>query len=139
MERSEAKGGYLKLIYSRYAECKTINCRCEESRLQSGRRSNLNVTMENQFYIYIMTNPYNSVTYVGVTSNLQERVSQHREKAVRSFTGRYNINKLVYYEIFSDAYSAISREKQIKGGSRQKKVELINSLNPNWEDLSGAL
>ena len=76
---------------------------------------------------------------VGVTSNLQARITQHKEKAVQSFTSRYNINKLVYYEIFSDAYSAISREKQIKGGSRQKKVELINSLNPMWNDLSETL
>jgi putative endonuclease len=95
--------------------------------------------MEKQFYIYIITNPNNTVTQVGITSNLHERVSQHKEKVVRSFTSRYNINKLVYYEIFSDADSAISREKQIKGGSRKKKVELMNSLNPKWEDLSGSL
>ena len=86
-----------------------------------------------------MTNPNHTVTYVGVTSNLQERISQHREKSVPSFTSRYNINKLVYYEIFPDAYSAISREKQIKGGSREKKVELISNLNPTWEDLSDKL
>jgi putative endonuclease len=86
-----------------------------------------------------MTNPGHTVTYVGVTSNLPERIFQHKEKTVRSFTSRYNINKLVYYEIFSDAYSAISREKQIKGGSREKKVELINSMNPKWEDLSDKL
>jgi putative endonuclease len=95
--------------------------------------------MKKQFYLYIMTNPKHTVTYVGVTSNLQERVLQHREKSVPGFTSRYNINKLVYYEIFPDAYSAISREKQIKGGSREKKVELINSMNPKWEDLSEKL
>jgi len=95
--------------------------------------------MKKQFYLYIMTNPNHTVTYVGVTSNLQARIFQHKEKSVPGFTSRYNINKLVYFEIFPDAYSAISREKQIKGGSREKKVELINSMNPKWEDLSEKL
>ena len=95
--------------------------------------------MKKQFYIYIMTNPSHTVTYVGVTSNLQERIFQHKEKPVPGFTSRYNINKLVYYEIFVDAYSVISREKQIKGGSREKKIELVNSMNPKWEDLSDKL
>jgi len=86
-----------------------------------------------------MTNSNNSVLYTGVTSNLQARVFQHKEKVVTGFTRRYNIDKLVYYEVFSDAYAAISREKQIKGGSREKKVELVNSMNPKWEDLSDKL
>jgi putative endonuclease len=86
-----------------------------------------------------MTNTTNTVTYVGVTSNLVERVYHHKNKLVPSFTSRYNINKLVYYEVFSDAYSAISREKQLKGGSREKKVELIKRMNPLWEDLSEKL
>jgi putative endonuclease len=94
---------------------------------------------EKQFYIYIMTNPTNTVTYVGVTSNLTERISHHKAKVGPGFTSRYNINKLVYYEVYSDAYSAISREKQLKGGSRERKVELIKSKNPLWEDLSETL
>jgi putative endonuclease len=91
--------------------------------------------MGKQFYIYIMTNDNNTVLYVGVTSNLQGRVSQHKERLARGFTKRYNIHKLVYYEICGDAYTAISREKQIKGGSREKKVALIIGKNPDWEDL----
>ena len=95
--------------------------------------------MKKQFYIYIMTNTSHTVTYARITSNLQERVFQYKGKAVPGFTSWYNINKLVYYEVFSDAYSAISREKQIKGGSKEKKVALINSKNPKWEDLSEKL
>ena len=73
--------------------------------------------------------------YTGVTSDLLKRVWEHKEKFVPSFTSRYNICKLVYYEVFEDIYYAITREKQIKGGSRKKKLDLINHLNPEWEDL----
>jgi putative endonuclease len=90
---------------------------------------------EKQFYIYIMTNQNNTVLYTGVTSDIQARVYQHKAKIVRSFTSRYNIDKLVYYEELPDAIIAIKREKQIKGGSRQKKLDLINLLNPTWRDL----
>jgi putative endonuclease len=91
--------------------------------------------MEKQFYIYIMTDPKHSALYTGVTSNLQARVYQHREKLTQGFTSRYNVNMLVYYEEAADAFSAIAREKQIKAGSRQDKVDLINRLNPTWCDL----
>jgi putative endonuclease len=91
--------------------------------------------MNKQFYVYIMTNKRHTTLYTGVTGNLQYRVSLHKEKANPGFTERYNINKLVYYEEYSDAYTAILREKQIKGGSRQKKIDLINGLNPYWVDL----
>ena len=84
---------------------------------------------------YIMTNVHNRVLYTGVTSDLKRRVYQHREKCVGSFTAWYNVNKLVYYEVFSDPYNAISREKQLKGGSRRKKLDLINGANSNWRDL----
>ena len=86
-----------------------------------------------------MTNKLKTVLYTGVTNDLNRRVFQHKEEQVSGFTKRYNITKLVYYEIFNDAYSAISREKQIKGGSRKKKIDLINSLNPKWEDLYNKL
>jgi putative endonuclease len=86
-------------------------------------------------YVYIMTNKNNTVLYTGVTSDLQKRVWQHREELVEGFTKRYNVAKLVYYEICPDMLSAIAREKQLKGGSRQKKVDLINGLNPEWRDL----
>ena len=88
-----------------------------------------------QFYIYIMTNRNNTVLYTGVTSDLKKRVWEHKQKFVPGFTKKYNVNKLVYYESCDDAYSAISREKQIKGGSRDKKVKLIESINKSWRDL----
>ena len=73
--------------------------------------------------------------YTGVTNNLHRRVYEHREKMVEGFTKKYNINKLVYYEVFDNIESAIIREKQIKSGSRMKKIDLINSLNKKWVDL----
>ncbi len=82
-----------------------------------------------------MTNSNNAVLYTGITNDLRKRVFEHKEKLVEGFTKKYNIVKLVYYEIFRDSYSAISREKQIKGGSRQRKLDFINSFNPKWEDL----
>ena len=82
-----------------------------------------------------MCNKYNTVLYTGVTSNLFKRVSEHKEKMIAGFTSRYNVTKLVYYEEFATMPEAIAREKQIKGGSRQKKIDLIKSMNPNWNDL----
>ena len=95
--------------------------------------------MDRLFYIYIMTNKGNTVLYTGVTNDLKRRVYEHKEKLVAGFTEKYNITKLVYYEIYDDINNAIWREKQIKGGSRQKKVELIDSMNKNWRDLSEEL
>ena len=87
-------------------------------------------------YIYIVTNQHNTVLYVGVTSNLAGRVSQHRDKHYpKSFTARYNANKLVYFELFDSIEDAILREKQIKGGSRKRKEDLINAYNCEWRDL----
>jgi putative endonuclease len=91
--------------------------------------------MDKLYCVYIMTNRHHTVLYTGVTSDLKARVHQHREKTVPGFTSRYNVGKLVYYEVGKNAYSAISREKQIKAGSRQKKIDLINELNPKWRDL----
>ncbi len=91
--------------------------------------------MDNQYFIYIMTNKQNSVLYTGVTSDLKKRVYQHKLMLIEGFTKKYNIVKLVYYEIFDDIYEAITREKQIKAGSRQKKIDLIVSMNPAWRDL----
>ncbi len=82
-----------------------------------------------------MTNPKHSALHTGVTSNLQARVYQHKEKLVPGFTSRYNVNMLVYYEEWADAHSAIQREKQIKGGSRQDKINLVNKMNARWADL----
>ena len=87
-------------------------------------------------YVYILTNKNNTTLYVGVTAYLKERIIQHKEKHdKKSFSARYNLNKLVYYETFQMIGDAIGREKQLKGGSRAKKIALIESLNPNWDDL----
>ena len=87
-------------------------------------------------FIYILTNYTNTTLYIGVTSNLPQRIIEHKEKKYKnSFSARYNLNKLVYYEQFQMIGDAIARKKQLKGGSRAKKVDLINSLNPKWEDL----
>lgn len=91
--------------------------------------------MDKNFYTYIMTNKSNKVLYTGVTNNLMRRVYEHKEKIVEGFTKKYNCNKLVYYEIFDNSYTAITREKQIKAGSRKKKIDLIQSMNPEWKDL----
>jgi len=92
--------------------------------------------MDRQYYVYIMTNPTRTVLYTGVTNDLRIRVFQHKEKLFPGFTGRYNINKLVFYEVTPDVRSAIEREKQIKGGSRAKKIALVEQMNPDWSDLS---
>ncbi len=92
--------------------------------------------MKKEAYVYILTNAGNSVLYVGVTSDLTLRIQQHKSGYFKnSFTSRYRINKLVYYELFQEITDAIAREKQLKAGSRQKKIELINSRNPEWRDL----
>jgi putative endonuclease len=91
-------------------------------------------------FIYILTNYTNTTLYIGVTSNLPQRIIEHKEKKYQnSFSARYNLNKLVYYEQFQMIGDAIAREKQLKGGSRAKKVDLINSLNPKWEDLFSSI
>lgn len=92
-----------------------------------------------RFYVYIMTNERNSVLYTGMTNDIKRRAFEHRTGLVEGFTKRYRIHKLVYFETFADAMSAIRREKQIKGGSRQDKIELIRCRNPRWEDLYDGL
>jgi putative endonuclease len=91
--------------------------------------------MGRQYYIYIMTNKNNTVLYTGITNDLKRRVYEHKEKLVKGFTKKYNINKLVYYKFYTNAESAILREKQIKGGSRAKKIELVTKMNPGYKDL----
>ncbi|RJQ15014.1 MAG: GIY-YIG nuclease family protein [Nitrospiraceae bacterium] len=90
---------------------------------------------EKQYYIYLMTNKDHNVIYTGITNDLKRRACEHKEKIVEGFTKRYNINKLVFYEICRDVENAIVREKQIKAGSRAKKIAIINKLNPEWNDL----
>jgi len=83
----------------------------------------------------MMTNRTNRVIYTGVTSDLLKRVYEHKEKLIEGFTNKYNVTKLVYYEVFNDIENAIIREKQIKAGSRRKKVDLIKDMNPELKDL----
>jgi putative endonuclease len=86
-----------------------------------------------------MRNKWNRVLYIGVTNDLQRRVQEHKNKTFGGFTKRYNIDKLVYYEVAESIESAILREKRIKGGSRKDKIELVSSMNDDWRDLYEAL
>jgi putative endonuclease len=88
-----------------------------------------------EYYVYIMTNINHTVLYTGVTNDLYRRVEQHRAGEGGRFTSRYYLTKLVYYEAHEYVEDAIQREKLIKGGSRQKKINLVNDLNPAWKDL----
>ena len=109
-----------------------VNCLFEEC---NDEAISIYRTMNRQYYVYMLTNQRNTVIYTGVTNDLKKRVFQHREKLANGFTKKYRVWKLVYYEIFEDPENAIRREKQLKGGSRLKKAILINSMNPEWEDL----
>jgi len=91
---------------------------------------------KHEYAVYIMTNKSNRVLYVGVTSDLQGRVFDHKNKTFKGFTATYECNKLVYYEEYQWIQDAIAREKQLKAGSRKKKVDLIIAENPLWKDLS---
>ena len=91
--------------------------------------------MSKYYYVYITTNIRHTVLYTGFTDDLPVRAYQHKEKFVAGFTKRYHVTKLVYYEVFDDYDAALAREKQIKGGSRKRKLELINKINPFWKDL----
>jgi len=97
-------------------------------------RNDVKIIM-NKSYVYILANKTNRVLYVGVTSDLVKRVYEHRESLVEGFTKKYHITKLVYYEVFDNITYAIEREKQLKSGSREKKLLLIEKTNPLYEDL----
>jgi putative endonuclease len=88
-----------------------------------------------EYCVYIMTNSRHTVLYTGVTNDLQRRVGEHKNKTGSTFTKKYNVDKLVYYECGDDVNVAIASEKQIKAGSRKDKLDLINSINPEWKDL----
>ena len=89
----------------------------------------------NNYYVYMITNQYNTVLYIGVTNNLIRRIYEHKNKLVKGFSSKYNLNKLVYYEQTESIESAILREKQLKNYSRAKKEQLISKINPNHNDL----
>ncbi len=86
-------------------------------------------------YVYILTDSKNQKLYIGITSNLIKRISEHKNHIIEGYTRRYNLDKLVYFEEFFDIKTAIKREKNLKGKLRKKKLELINSMNPDWIDL----
>ena len=89
-----------------------------------------------QYYIYILTNKNNNVLYIGVTNNLQRRLYEHQNKLVDGFTKKYNVNKLVYYEVYGDIEEAIKRDKVLKKWARVKKDTLITNFNKEWKDLT---
>ena len=92
--------------------------------------------MDKTYYVYLLTNWNNKVMYVGVTSNLERRVYEHKNKLIEGFTEKYNVNKLVYFATTNDVMAAIEREKQIKKWRREKKNQLVIGMNPEWKDLS---
>ena|SRR5260221_14682646 len=92
--------------------------------------------MKRTYFVYILANPHNTVLYTGVTSDLEQRVFEHKTKAFAGFTSKYNCNKLVYFEEFDDIEEAIKREKQVKRYHRKWKEKLIEGKNPKWEDIS---
>ena len=92
--------------------------------------------MDKTYYVYLLTNWNDQVMYVGVTSNLERRIYEHKNKLVDGFTKKYNVEKLVYFETTNDVLAAIEREKQIKKWRREKKNQLVAGMNPEWKDLS---
>jgi putative endonuclease len=97
------------------------------------------MVIEKQYYVYIMTNAKHSTLYTSFSNDLKARVWSHKGRFVDGFTKRYHVDMLVHYEATESVESALARERQIKAGSRQDKMELINSVNPKWEDLSDKL
>ena len=91
--------------------------------------------MSQNYHVYILANKNNGVLYIGVTNDIRRRISEHKSGEIPGFTKRYNVNKLVYAELYTDIEQAIAREKQLKHWSRQKKLELVSSFNPEWNDL----
>lgn len=91
------------------------------------------------YFVYILTNKTNSVMYIGVTNDLSRRIYEHKSKIIEGFTKRYNVNKLVYVEEYSDVNDALAREKQLKRWVRFKKNALVETINPNWNDWSDSI
>lgn len=92
--------------------------------------------MSKSYYVYLLTNQTNKVMYVGMTNHLERRVYEHQHHLAEGFTSKYKVNKLAYFEATTDALAAITREKQIKKWRREKKNVLVETMNPDWEDLS---
>jgi putative endonuclease len=92
--------------------------------------------MSQSYYVYLLTNWNDQVIYVGVTNDLERRLYEHKHKLVQGFTAKYNVNKLVYFEETLDVNAALHCEKEIKKWRREKKNDLVMSINPEWQDLS---
>jgi len=118
--------------------CEPVRWGAAISRYSNGQQK-YNIGMQHEYYVYIMSDAENKYLYTGVTNNFARRVYEHIWGEGSVFTRRYGIKKLVYYEQTESIESAVAREKQIKGGSRKKKVDLINALNPEWDDLKSLL
>ncbi len=114
----------------------TENC---HSKLVSESEKSYYYAMNKNYVVYILTNYNRTTFYIGITSNLQKRLWEHKNKVIEGFTAKYNLNKLVYYEISDSAESAIKREKQLKNWHRDWKINLIKEMNPNFDDLSEKL
>ena len=97
------------------------------------------MTWSHNYYVYLLTNWNNKVIYVGVTNDLRRRLAEHKNKSIPGFTSRYNVTKLVYFEHVTNVQQAIAREKEIKKWRREKKNRLVESMNPEWKDLSAEL
>ncbi len=95
--------------------------------------------MNKNYYVYIVSSFKNRVLYIGITSDLKKRIWEHKQKMVRGFTQKYNVDRLVYYEVYDDPQTAIQREKNMKDWKRDWKVKRIENLNPEWNDLYGSL
>ena len=93
------------------------------------------MTYNKQYYIYLISNKNNTTIYTGITSDIKRRIWEHKNNITKGFSSKYNLHKLLYYEIYNDPENAIIREKQIKSGRREKKIKLIESMNPKWVDL----
>ena len=112
------------------AECSDLSFRAYKE---------ISLSEERTYFVYLLTNKNNRVMYVGVTNDLKRRVYEHKTKAVKGFTKKYNVNKLVYYEQTNDVLTALAREKEIKKWRREKKNALVIQLNPRWNDLINAI
>jgi putative endonuclease len=97
------------------------------------------VPREHRYFVYLLTSKDNKVMYVGVTNDIKRRLYEHKNKMVKGFTEKYNVNRLVYYEETSDVLAAMAREKEIKRWRREKKDALVVAVNPEWKDLSEGL
>jgi putative endonuclease len=102
---------------------------------RKNRKRKMNQQQQKTYYIYILASKKNGTLYIGLTNDLVKRVCEHKERVVKGFTEKYHVNQLVYYEIHSSSYEAVSRERQMKKWNREWKIKLVEKTNPDWNDL----